>query len=58
MLNRIGATWMGGVEFHVSMRRDAAEEPEALRRLQEGAIGHPGRILAQQPRTATLPAGR
>jgi hypothetical protein len=58
VLNRIGATEVGGFEFYVSMRRDAQEEPEALRRLQEGAIDHLGRILAQQHRTATLLAGR
>ncbi|MCF4125140.1 class I SAM-dependent methyltransferase [Methylobacterium sp. SyP6R] len=57
VLNRIGATEVGGFEFYVSMRRDGEEEPGALRRLQEGAIDHLGRVLAQQRRTATLLAG-
>lgn len=58
VLNRIGATEVGGFEFYVSMRRDGEEDPDALRRMQEGAIDHLGRILAQQRRTATLLAGR
>ncbi|PIK73053.1 hypothetical protein CS379_10570, partial [Methylobacterium frigidaeris] len=58
VLNRVGATEVGGFEFYVSMRRDAEEEPETLHRLQEGAIDHLGRVLAQQRRTATLLAGR
>lgn len=58
VLNRIGATEVGGFEFYVSMRRDAEEDPDALRRMQEGAIDHLGRLLAQQRRTATLLAGR
>jgi hypothetical protein len=57
VLNRIGATEVGGFEFYVSMRRDAEEEPGALRRLQDGALDHLGRLLAQQRRTATLLAG-
>jgi len=57
VLNRIGATEVGGFEFYVSMRRDAEEDPEALRRLQDGAVDHLGRALAQQRRTATLLAG-
>ncbi len=58
VLNRIGATEVGGFEFYVSMRRDAEEEPGALRRMQEGGIDHLARVLAQQHRTAALLAGR
>ncbi|SFU43041.1 hypothetical protein SAMN02799631_00658 [Methylobacterium sp. 174MFSha1.1] len=58
VLNRIGATEVGGFEFYVSMRRDAEEEPGALRRLQDGAIDYLGGVLARQRRTATLLAGR
>lgn len=58
VLNRIGATEAGGFEFYVSMRRDAEEEPDALRRLQGGAIDHLSRTLARQHRTASLLAER
>jgi hypothetical protein len=58
VLNRIGATDVGGFEFYVSMRRDGEEEPTALRRLQDGAIDHLDQVLARQRRTATLLAGQ
>ncbi|CAO4149387.1 class I SAM-dependent methyltransferase [Methylorubrum aminovorans] len=58
VLNRIGVTEVGGFEFYVSMRRDAEVEPSVLRGLQDGAIVHLSRILAQQQRTAALVAKR
>jgi SAM-dependent methyltransferase len=58
VLNRIGTTVVGGFEFYVSMRRDAEADPEALRRLQDGAIDYLSRGLAQQHRSAALLAGR
>ncbi|MEH3118247.1 MAG: hypothetical protein PGN25_11845 [Methylorubrum populi] len=57
VLNRIAATEPGGFEFYVSMRRDGETDPQALRSMQEGAIGHLREILERQQRTAKLLAG-
>lgn len=54
VLNQMAATEPGGFEFFVSMRRDAQEEPQALRGLQEGAIDHLRAVLHRQRRTAAL----
>ncbi|WP_298962152.1 hypothetical protein [uncultured Methylobacterium sp.] len=57
VLNQIAGTEPGGFEFFVSMRRDAEEDPDALRGLQTGAIGHLRGILERQRSTARLLAG-
>ncbi|MCJ2034842.1 methyltransferase domain-containing protein [Methylobacterium sp. J-068] len=52
VLNNVSSTEPGKSEFFVSMRRDVQEEPDALRGLQEAALGHLRGVLDRQARNA------
>lgn len=54
VLNQVSGLEPGGFEFYVSMRRDPETDPNALRRLQEGAITYLRNELQRRRAAASL----